>query len=122
MKDRPNCHLFDSLGYRRYLSLVKLAKVVVGNSSSGIYEAPYLMTPTVDVGQRQMGRKAPASVFRADGSKGSIENALKLAFSFSFDNTEMIYGDGSSSQLIFDALSSVKEFSPLIEKEFFDRS
>ncbi|MDH3978071.1 MAG: UDP-N-acetylglucosamine 2-epimerase [Gammaproteobacteria bacterium] len=122
VKDRPNCHLFDSLGYRRYLSLVKLAKVVVGNSSSGIYEAPYLMTPTVDVGQRQMGRKAPASVFRADGSKGSIENALKLAFSFSFDNTEMIYGDGSSSQLIFDALSSVKEFSPLIEKEFFDRS
>ena len=54
--------VFTSLGQLRYLSLMNEVDVVVGNSSSGLYEAPSLHTPTVNIGDRQRGRLSAASV------------------------------------------------------------
>ena len=51
-----NCYLFDSLGSRKYLSMLAGCKVVIGNSSSGIYEAPAFRIPTINIGNRQNGR------------------------------------------------------------------
>ena len=62
---RPNAIAVASLGQLRYISLMNQADVVVGNSSSGIYEAPSLNAPSVDIGDRQKGRERAASVFHA---------------------------------------------------------
>jgi len=94
--------------------------VVIGNSSSGIYEAPYMKTPTVDIGNRQFGRAAPISVIRCEADELSIREAILAALSFEFNDIAMIYGDGNTSNKI---LGKLKEFinSPgLTIKEFFD--
>lgn len=107
VKHRPKCHLFDSLGQIRYLSLMKSASLVIGNSSSGIYEAPYLGVPTVDIGSRQRGRSASLSVFRCEADRDSIRREILRALDFKFENIEMIYGDGNVSKNI---IRKIKEF------------
>lgn len=71
----------ETLGFRRYISLMACADVVVGNSSSGLLEAPAVGTPTVDIGDRQSGRLKAASVIHADETAGAIRNALCTALS-----------------------------------------
>jgi len=73
--------LFPALGQRRYLSLVAHAAAVVGNSSSGLIEAPALGTPTVNVGERQRGRPRAASVIDCPEEAGAIAAAVRAAVS-----------------------------------------
>lgn len=70
-----------SLGMRRFLSAINSAAVFVGNSSSGIVEAPSMGIPTVDIGNRQKGRQRAASVIHSDGDTESIVKAIKYALS-----------------------------------------
>lgn len=72
----------SSFGRERYLSLLAGADAVIGNSSSGIVEAPTLAIPTVNIGDRQLGRPRAASVFSASFSVDSIRNAIQLALGF----------------------------------------
>lgn len=76
--------LIPSLGARRYLSLLRHAAVVVGNSSSGIVEVPSAGIPTVDIGIRQRGRAAAASVIHCAPTEASIVQALSQALSPEF--------------------------------------
>lgn len=66
VEQNTNAYVFTSLGQLRYLSAVKYAKAVIGNSSSGLIEVPYLQTPSVNYGNRQAGRERPSSVFDAE--------------------------------------------------------
>lgn len=105
-----------SLGQTRYLSALKLASAVVGNSSSGIIEAPSFGVPTVDIGQRQQGRLAADSVLHcaasADAITATIHQALAPLPESLFSNP---YGDGQTSQKVLSVLreaplSAVKTF------------
>ena len=79
---RPDrVRLVPSLGSRRYLSLAALADAVVGNSSSGLLEAPTLGTPTVDIGARQAGRPRAPSVVHCEEGQETIRAALDRALS-----------------------------------------
>ena len=118
--DRDDCHFRESLGQLRYLSAVKAAVAVVGNSSSGIYEAPYLNTPTVDIGSRQRGRPAPASVLHCELERASIVAALHAALAFEFDGIEMLYGTGAASADIFSKLRELVKMPGLAVKTFHD--
>lgn len=120
VKRNLNCHLFDSLGQTRYLSMMKHASVVIGNSSSGIYEAPYLQTPTVDIGSRQRGRAAPTSVIRCEADEMSIREAILTALAFNFNDVAMIYGDGNTSRKILGKIKELIDLPGLTIKEFFD--
>lgn len=120
VKRNSNCHLFDSLGQMRYLSLMKHASAVLGNSSSGIYEAPYLQTPTVDIGSRQRGRAAPTSVIRCEADEISIREAILAAMAFEFNDVSMIYGEGNTSRKILEKIKEFIDFPGLTIKEFFD--
>lgn len=71
-----------SLGMKRYLAASRMARVVVGNSSSGIVEVPSAGTPTVDIGIRQRGRVAGASVIHCGDSADEIAQAISHALSF----------------------------------------
>lgn len=73
---RERAHAFPSLGQQRYLSLMREASAVVGNSSSGLIEAPALGTPTVNIGERQAGRLRAASVVDCDVNRAEISEVL----------------------------------------------
>ena len=103
-KKYKNIILVDSLGMRRYLSALKHAKFVIGNSSSGLIEAPSFNIPTIDIGDRQKGRIAGDTVIHSDPAPESIEEAIEKAMSKAF--TDSIadavspYGNGNTSDKI----------------------
>jgi UDP-N-acetylglucosamine 2-epimerase (non-hydrolysing) len=71
----------DSLGTNLYLSTLAIVDAVVGNSSSGLIEAPSLGTPTVDIGDRQRGRLYAPSVIHCSENRDAIRHAVELALS-----------------------------------------
>jgi UDP-hydrolysing UDP-N-acetyl-D-glucosamine 2-epimerase len=107
-----------SLGQTRYLSALKLARVVIGNSSSGIIEAPSFCVPTVNIGQRQQGRLAAESILHcaasADAITATIRQALAPLSASLFSNP---YGNGQTSQKI---LSVLREAPLSAVKTFYD--
>lgn len=113
----PNAQFYDSLGQLRYLSAVKHAEVVIGNSSSGLIEVPYLQTPTVNCGTRQEGRERPNSVMDVALSTEEIVSGIERAQSFN-EQYEQIFGDGQVSEKIIKILKEPQSFS--VVKEFYD--
>lgn len=116
-KINSNAKLFDSLGQLKYLSAVKHASVVIGNSSSGLIEVPYLKTPTVNIGNRQKGRACPSSVFHVSLEKKTIKRGIDEALKFN-GPYEQIFGTGHATEKIINVLKSLKTFK--VQKEFYD--
>jgi UDP-hydrolysing UDP-N-acetyl-D-glucosamine 2-epimerase len=116
-------HVHSTLGSTRYLSLVREADVVVGNSSSGLIEAPALHTPTVNIGNRQRGRLVAASVITCLESSRSIAATIARALSPEHQRlaatTTSPYGDGRAAPRIRQILSSI-ELDGLLTKRFHD--
>jgi UDP-N-acetylglucosamine 2-epimerase (non-hydrolysing) len=110
-----------SLGQKRYLSTVKHATAVIGNSSSGIIEVPAFDVPTVNIGVRQKGRLAAKSVLNCPADKKSIIEAIEAAVLRSYKSpNEKIhnpYGSGNASAQAIDMLKSL-DFEPT--KSFYD--
>ena len=113
-------HHFTSLG-ERYLHLMRVADVVVGNSSSGLYEAPSFGVPTVNIGDRQRGRPKADSVFDAAPDAASIRRALSGAFRRGVRPTVNPYGDGHAAPKIKGVLMQADP-SALLKKRFVDLS
>jgi len=118
---RENARAYASLGQQRYLGTMAIADVVIGNSSSGLYEAPSLQAPTVNIGTRQLGRLKAASVFDCEPEKEAIAEAISQALSFGHQSVENPYKRGDSAELILKALSEIDDFSALSRKQFFDQ-
>jgi GDP/UDP-N,N'-diacetylbacillosamine 2-epimerase (hydrolysing) len=122
--DRPgSAYLFDSLGHVPYLSLMREVDAVVGNSSSGILEAPSLHVATVNIGDRQRGRVMAASTICCPARREQISAALAEASSARFraalPGVENPYGDGSAAPRIRDILRSFT-VPPTPMKRFHD--
>jgi UDP-hydrolysing UDP-N-acetyl-D-glucosamine 2-epimerase len=117
---RPNAIAVASLGQLRYISLMNQADVVVGNSSSGIYEAPSLDVPTVDIGDRQKGRQRASSVFHAAPQRSAIGAAISQALQRGRQPTVNPYGDGETSRRVADVIAAVPDFRALLKKGFHD--
>jgi len=111
-----------SLGQQRYLSALKHADAVVGNSSSGLIEAPSLHTPTVDVGDRQRGRLVAGSVVRCGNEveeiRAAIERALSPAFRAALPGVRNPYGEPGASGRIKEVLKSVALDARMLKKRF----
>ncbi|MBZ0220859.1 MAG: UDP-N-acetylglucosamine 2-epimerase [Candidatus Methylomirabilis sp.] len=112
---------FHSLGRVAYLSLLKSASVMLGNSSSGIIEAPSFGLPVVNVGGRQGGRIRAANVIDAAPESTEILKALKEAFSPDFRETlaglENPYGNGDASGKIIEAIKEAR-IEKILKKRF----
>lgn len=119
---RPNAIAVASLGQLRYISLMNEVDVVVGNSSSGLYEAPSLNMPSVDIGDRQKGRQRAASVFHAAPERQAISAAIAAALQRGRQQTVNPYGDGEASRRIADRIAAVADFRSLLQKGFHDIS
>lgn len=98
--------LYPSLGQHRYLSFMKHADIVVGNSSSGIVEAPFMGTPVINIGDRQKGRFICKNVISCGRSQKDITNAFQKAINAP-KIVDKYWGDGFSSERI---VSKIKEF------------
>jgi UDP-N-acetylglucosamine 2-epimerase (non-hydrolysing)/GDP/UDP-N,N'-diacetylbacillosamine 2-epimerase (hydrolysing) len=109
-----------SLGQLRYISLMNEVDVVVGNSSSGIYEAPSLNTPSVDIGDRQKGRQRAASVFHATAERTAIAAAIAQALRRGRQPTINPYGDGEAGRRIAETIAAVPDFKALLKKGFHE--
>lgn len=113
-----------SLGQQGYLSLMSVADVVVGNSSSGLIEAPSLRRPTVNVGERQDGRLRAPSVIDCPADAARVASALRRALSPAFRRSRCRgrnpYGDGRSSELIVNVLKTAPLGEELLRKRFCD--
>jgi UDP-hydrolysing UDP-N-acetyl-D-glucosamine 2-epimerase len=113
--------VFTSMGQLRYLSALQLVDAVIGNSSSGIIEAPACNTPTVNIGDRQSGRLKADSVIDSLETTESIVAAINKALSPSFreriKTDASLYGYGKSASHIKDHL---KQVNLIITKRFYD--
>lgn len=118
VKNRPNALLFSSLGQLRYLSLMAQVDAVVGNSSSGLYEAPFLRKPTVNIGDRQRGRLMADSVVNCEPKRDSIRSAIGQALRLDCSCTVNPYGDGHSTERIIAELKRVENPQRLLKKRF----
>ena len=112
----------ESLGVNLYLNLLRYADVVVGNSSSGLIEAPSIGVPTVNIGKRQMGRLCAPSVINAKESNKSINAAITLALSNRHKRLSKLkktpYGEPGAAKKIIDILLKTN-FDNLLQKKFF---
>ena len=114
---------FTSLGQLRYLSCIRHVDGVVGNSSSGLTEAPSFKKGTIDIGERQCGRLKAASVIACEPRREAILAALTKLFSGQFQanlvSVVSPYGTGGASKAIIDILEN-PPFGNLLKKRFFD--
>ncbi len=117
-QDRPHAHVFASLGQLRYLSLMREVDVIVGNSSSGLYEAPSFKVPAVNIGDRQRGRLAAASVLHCAPMRDDIRATIDRALAFDCKDVENPYGDGHSAARIVEALRAMPSTNRLLKKTF----
>ena len=127
-KIMENLHVYASLGTRRYLSLMKHCELVLGNSSSGIMEAPYMHIPTVNIGDRQKGRVQSGSVINCGYSCDSIVAAIKKVLTKEHkelcrNNNCSVYGDGKAAKKISDKIIEILNTGDIhIIKKFYDLS
>ena len=116
---------FTSLGQLRYLSCLKYVDAVLGNSSSGLAEAPSFKIGTINIGDRQRGRLKAASVIDCAPDQDSIRHALEKLYSYNFQNqlasVRNPYGEGGASVTIVKTLE-VCIFYRLLKKQFYDLS
>jgi UDP-hydrolysing UDP-N-acetyl-D-glucosamine 2-epimerase len=124
LKDYPSARLVPNLGTRGYFSLMRLALAMVGNSSSGLIEAPYLSLPVVNVGNRQKGRLRGKNVIdvgtdRAEILRG-IERAVEPAFRKSLFPHANPYGKGQAAQRILRRIKNIPITQRLLVKKFVD--
>lgn len=123
VKKKSNAYLFDSLGHTRYLSCLKYFDGVVGNSSSGLLEAPSFKIGTINIGDRQKGRLKANSVISCDANPLNIANAFEKLFSPEFKSllNEVVnpYDHGDSSSQILQILRR-QDLTGIACKSFYD--
>ena len=125
--DPERYRLMDSVGQQVFLSCLKHMDVMIGNSSSGLIEAPSLQIPVVNIGNRQQGRLRAANVidvgYDADAIRGAIEKSLSKAFRSQMASVVNPYDeqkDGKASYRIKEVLKSVELSDSCVKKVFVD--
>ncbi|MFN0290518.1 UDP-N-acetylglucosamine 2-epimerase [Pedobacter helvus] len=114
---------FTSLGQLRYLSALTHVDLVIGNSSSGLLEVPSFKKPTINIGDRQLGRVKAKSVIDCEATKESICNAINKANSKEFkEQLQKIvnpYGKENASEKIIEVLKST-DLTKILKKKFYN--
>ena len=120
-----NLYVFASLGTVKYLSAIKYSEFVIGNSSSGIIEVPSFKIPTVNIGDRQKGRIAAASVINCEPNYLSITQAINKAVSEKFRteifNMQNPYEKADTSEsIVRKIVEQLFNNSIQLKKKFYD--
>jgi len=123
VKERSNAYSFKSLGQQQYLSCMAQVDGILGNSSSGILEAPSLKVGSINIGTRQLGRVQSESVINCAINKEHIKSSIDKLYSREFqlvlDNCTSPYGEGGASNKIIKMLREYK-LDGISRKVFYD--
>lgn len=125
VEKHTNAIAFTSLGLERYLSALKYCDFVIGNSSSGLLEAPSFGIPTINIGDRQKGRLQAESVINSEPTFLEIDKSLKVALSNEFKElakkTSNPYGDGNTSGKVVSIITEFLNQNKFnLKKKFYD--
>jgi len=124
IEQRPSWRGVENLGTRAYFTILSRAAAMVGNSSSGLIEAPSFGLPAVNVGSRQDGRVRGPNVIDVPCEAGAIAEAIRVArqpeFRSFIEGVRNPYGDGHASDLIVRRLKEVPLNKELVTKRFLD--
>lgn len=118
---KPFIKVFRNLPRKDYAGILNAADVMIGNSSSGIIEAPSFHLPVANIGNRQKGRQQSTNVINVPHNKEKIKTAIKMALNEEFkkkvNQCTNPYGDGKSSKRIINALKTIKFDDRLLNKK-----
>lgn len=121
-REEPWLHIFKNLSREVYLSLLKHAAALLGNSSSGIIEAPSFQLPVVNIGSRQMGRERSDNVLDVAPVRSDIRSAIHRAlndaeFRLSVRDCVNPYGDGKASRRVVEVIRGLKIGPHILQKQ-----
>lgn len=123
-QQHPTAYVFESLGQQRFYSLLHHADLMVGNSSSGIWESASFALPVVNIGERQAGRLRANNVIDVDYSveniRAAIQKALSPEFRANLQGLKNPYGDGHAAEKIVAVLKTIPLDYKLLTKKFVD--
>lgn len=123
VKTNKNAFWFNSLGQLKYLSCLAHVDAVIGNSSSGLSEAPTFKIATINIGDRQKGRLMSQSIINCEANSDDIKMGLKKIYQPSFreilKNAKNPYGDGGASRRIIEVLKNIN-YNDILRKKFFN--
>lgn len=114
-----NFYFYKNLDRDLFVNLLRHCEFLIGNSSLGLFEAPLIKKPVINVGNRQKGRLAPGNVIFVDQGIENINNGIDVILSYEFkkqlQKVNSIYGDGNSVIKIVDCLENI-EFDKYLVK------
>jgi len=120
LKDNSRFRIFPSLRFEYFLTLLKNAQFIIGNSSAGIREAPYYGIPIINIGTRQQNRAVHSEIINVDYSVEAISNALKTIDSHTVNPEEEDFGAGNSAELFLSSLKNQDIWQLNHQKQFRD--
>lgn len=119
-KDNIYCKSFDNLARNEFVNLLKYAKLLIGNSSMGLAETPFLKLPTINIGNRQKGRFKAKNIFNVEHNKQKIKDIIKYILYNNkndiIENYKHPFGDGNSADKIINILNNNYNKEKLIIK------
>jgi GDP/UDP-N,N'-diacetylbacillosamine 2-epimerase (hydrolysing) len=120
-KKNSNCVLFKTLGSQKFLSFLKIADVIIGNSSSGILEMPTFRKPTINIGDRQEGRVKSNSIIDVSSKKYLIKRKIDFVYSKKFNSKNIInpYKKLNTSKKIISIIKNIN-LEKYKNKKFYD--
>ena len=120
LKNNPRFRIFPSLRFEYFLTLLKKAQFIIGNSSAGIREAPYYGLPIINIGTRQQNRALNADIINVNYDKASIQKALAIIDTYKTQPSKNDFGQGNSAQLFLQSLEKVDIWGLNHQKQFRD--
>ena len=117
LSKKPNIKILKSMRFEFYLTLLESSRLILGNSSSAIMEAPYFNVPSINVGDRQSNRFGLNKIINTSFSKKNILNSIKKVKKIKL-NSKLVFGDGNSAKKIINILLSKKFNKFKIQKTY----
>ena len=121
LAEQPNIRMFPSLRFEYFLVLLKHAQFLLGNSSTGIREAPYYGVPSINIGTRQQNRSLHAEIINCDYTAMAISTAIKKALKMGRYEADSRFGSGKSDEQFLEILSNPRLWESSKQKLFKDR-
>lgn len=120
LKSNKRFNIFPSLRFEYFLTLLKNAQFIIGNSSAGIREAPYYGIPIINIGSRQQNRTINADIINVDYNYNAIFEALKNIDAHSVKSKNVNFGAGNSAELFLETLKNKNVWEINHQKQFRD--
>ena len=120
LKNNPRFRIIPSLRFEYFLTLLKNAQFIIGNSSAGIREAPYYGIPIINIGTRQQNRSLQSDIVNVGYEKKAISDALLHIDAHKAQNVTIDFGNGNSTEMFVDVLENNDIWDINHQKQFRD--